>query len=121
MRSTNPPSLRSSDVSLFAELKRRRVFRAILAYGVVAFAVLQIVEPIMHGLHWPDAVLSYVVVALGLGFPAVVGLAWAFDVRDGKIERTAPSAGFPRPRLAPILAGVGLLAAALVLIWHFLP
>jgi len=25
--------------------------------------VLQIVEPVMHGLHWPDAVLSYVVVA----------------------------------------------------------
>jgi hypothetical protein len=23
--------------------------------------VLQIIEPIMHGLHWPDAVPSYVV------------------------------------------------------------
>jgi len=37
--------------------------------------VLQIIEPVMHGLHWPDEVLSYVVVALAAGFPLVVGLA----------------------------------------------
>ena len=49
--------------SLIEELKRRRVFRALVGYGVVAFAALQIIEPIMHGLHWPDAVLSYFVVA----------------------------------------------------------
>jgi hypothetical protein len=107
-----PATRPRSRSSLIEELKRRRVFRAILAYGVFAFAILQVVEPIMHGLHWPDAVLSYVVVALGLGFPAVVGLAWAFDVREGRIER-APAAGtFRRPGLVPILAGLGLLAAA---------
>ena len=39
---------------LFAELKRRRVFRALLGYGIAAFAVLQIVEPVMHGLRWPE-------------------------------------------------------------------
>ena len=42
----------------------------------------------MHGLHWPEAVLSYVVVALAIGFPVVIALAWAFDVRQGRIERT---------------------------------
>ncbi len=71
----------------FAELKRRRVIRALVAYGIAAFAVLQIIEPVMHGLHWPDAVLSYVVVALAIGFPVVVALAWAFDVKEGRIER----------------------------------
>ncbi len=59
---------------LLAELKRRRVFRALVGYGLAAFAVLQISEPVMHGLHWPESVLSYVVVALALGFPIVVGL-----------------------------------------------
>jgi hypothetical protein len=67
------------DVALFAELKRRRLFRALVGYGIAAFAVLQIIEPIMHGLHWPDVVLSYVVVALAAGFPVVVALAWIFD------------------------------------------
>ena len=53
-------------MSLFAELQRRRVFRALVGYGIAAFAVFQIAEPIMHGFRWPDIVLSYVVAALAL-------------------------------------------------------
>ena len=106
-------------MSLVAELQRRRVFRALVGYGVAAFAVLQIAEPIMHGFHWPDAVLSYVVAALALGFPVVVSLAWIFDVSAGRIERTGPSAGLRGARLLALLAGVGLLAAAPGVIWYF--
>src|SRR5262245_32235764 len=80
---------------LFEELKRRGVFRALVGYGGAAFAVLQIIEPIMHGLHWPDAVLSYAVVALALGFPLVVALAWIFDVNAGRIERTPGALRLP--------------------------
>src|SRR5207245_5805836 len=95
---------------LVAELRRRRVFRALIGYGIVAFAVLQIIEPVMHGLHWPDAVLSYIVVALAVGFPVVLMLAWIFDVNEGRIERTA---GTPlRTGMAPALACIGLLVAA---------
>ena len=86
------------------------MFRALIAYGIVGFAVLQIIEPVMHGLHWPDAVLSYIVVALAAGFPVVLMLAWIFDVNEGRIERTA---GKPlRTGMALALAGVGLLVAA---------
>src|SRR5215472_4961087 len=42
----------------FAELKRRRVVRTLVGYGIASFAVLQIIEPVMHGLHWPETVLS---------------------------------------------------------------
>ena len=106
-------------VSLFGEFKRRRVFRALIGYGIAAFAVLQIVEPITHALHWPDAVLSYVVVALAAGFPIVVSLAWIFDVGSGGIERTAPAARLRGPRLALLLVGIGVLAAAPGTIWYF--
>jgi TolB-like protein/Flp pilus assembly protein TadD len=104
-------------LSLIAELQRRRVFRAIVGYGVVAFAMLQIIEPIMHGLHWPDAVLTSVVAALGVGFPVVVVLAWIFDVNQGRVERTAPVAGVSRARLALTLLGLGLLAASPGVAW----
>ena len=77
---------------VLAELQRRRVFRATVTYGVAAFAVLQIAEPIMHALHWPEGVLTWIVLALAAGFPLVVGLAWIFDFREGRIERT-PRAG----------------------------
>ena len=88
----------------------------LLGYGVVSFAVLQVVEPIMHGLGLPDSVLKIVVVLLGLGFPVAVVLAWAFDVNAGAIERTAPALGsalwLRGTRLALVLVGIGLLAAA---------
>src|SRR5215813_8973730 len=106
----------------FAELKRRRVFRALVGYGIASFAVLQIIEPIMHGLHWPETVLSYVVVGLAAGFPVVITLAWVFDVKGGHIERTAPAAAGPGLRgirLALLLAGIGVLAAAPGLGWYF--
>jgi len=100
-------------VSLFAELKRRRVFRALVGYGIVAFAVLQIIEPVMHGFHWSDAVLSYAVVALAIGFPVVVGLAWnrASALRASGLHGT---------RLGLTLFIIGALAAAPGLTWYFL-
>src|ERR1700737_1538598 len=105
--------LPSVDLPLLAQLKRRRVFRALVGYGIAAFAVLQIIEPVIHGLHWPDEVLSYVVVALAIGFPIVVSVAWIFDVRSSGIERTAPapSSTLRGARLAVLLVGIGALAA----------
>ncbi len=105
-------------MSLIGELQRRRVFRALVGYAIGAFAVLQIAEPIMHGLHWPDAVLSYVVAALAIGFPIVVSLAWIFDVNAGHIERTEPAADLRGARLAAVLLGIGVLAAAPGVVWY---
>jgi TolB-like protein len=94
----------------------------LIGYGVVSFAVLQVVEPIQHALGMPDSVLKLVVVLLGLGFPIAVVLAWAFDVNAAGIERAAPAAhGSPwlrGPRLALVLAGIGALAAAPGVAWY---
>jgi len=105
---------------LIAELKRRRVFRALVGYGIAAFAVLQIVEPVMHGLRWPEVTLSYVVVALAIGFPIVVSLAWIFDVNAGRLERT-PASGreFKGTHIALVLTAIGVLAAAPGIVWYF--
>ena len=105
--------------TLFEELKRRRVFRAVVGYGLVSFALLQIVEPVMHGLHLPDQTLTWLVLALGVGFPVVVVLAWIFDA-SGPVEHKVTSSG-ARPgrfRLMVALVGVGLLAAAPGVLWH---
>jgi TolB-like protein len=114
---------------LVAELKRRRVFRALLGWGVAAFAALQVYEPVMHGLHLPEWTLSFVVVALGLGFPITAALAWVFDLKASGIERTPPagngdppaamSRGSRRARLALLLLGLGGAAAAPGLVYFF--
>ena len=103
------------------ELKRRRVFRALVAYGIASFAVLQIVEPIMHGAHWPEVVLSYVVAGLGAGFPIVIALAWIFDVKGGRIQRTAPAPArsVGGIRVALLLLAIGVVAAAPGLLYYF--
>ncbi len=108
---------------LIAELKRRRVFRVLVGYGVVAFAVLQVVEPIQHALGLSDAVvLKAVVVLLGLGFPVALVLGWAFDVNAGAIERTPPAAGarFPPAVTLAALAGAGVLIAVPGVAWFLL-
>jgi TolB-like protein/Tfp pilus assembly protein PilF len=103
------------------ELKRRRVFRTLVAYGIASFAVLQIVEPIMHGAHWPEIALSYVVAGLGAGFPIVIALAWIFDVKGGRIQRTAPvSTSDPRGiPVALVLVAISVAAAAPGLLYYF--
>ena len=104
-----------NSVSWLEEVKRRRVFRAVVTYGVVAFAVLQIIEPVMHGLSLPDWVLPATLAALGIGFPITLVLAWVLDLRGGRIERTAPA---PSGRLVLILVAIGLALAAPGLGWY---
>jgi hypothetical protein len=105
-----------------AELKRRRVFRVALGYGVASFAVLQVIEPVMHGLRVPDVWLTYLVAALFLGFPLVVAMAWIYDINSGRIERTPPSRlpGLRGGRLALVLVVTSLLAASPGLAWYLL-
>jgi tetratricopeptide (TPR) repeat protein len=78
---------------LLAELKRRHVFRVMLGYGIFSFAVLQVTEPIMHGLRLRDWVLTAVLAALAIGFPVAVILAWLYDFTSRGIERTPAATG----------------------------
>jgi adenylate cyclase len=102
--------------SWFQELKRRRVFRALIAYGLVAFAVLQVIEPVMHGLGLPEWVLSATVMGLGIGFAVTLVLAWVFDWKGGRIERTGPA---PRGRLLLGLVAAGFAIGAPLVAWSF--
>jgi TolB-like protein/Flp pilus assembly protein TadD len=108
---------------LLAEMKRRRVFRVMVGYGIFAFALLQVTEPIMHGAHLPDWVLTAVLVALAVGFPVAVILAWVFDLTAQGVKRTPSMAAsdavsFSRGRLAMLLLGVALLAATPGAAWY---
>lgn len=100
----------------FEEMKRRRVFRALLGYGIVSFALLQVIEPVMHGLSLPEWVLTATVVGLGIGFPITLVLAWIFDVRGGRIETTGPA---PRTRLLLLLVGLGIALGTPGVAWYF--
>jgi tetratricopeptide (TPR) repeat protein len=100
---------------LLAELRRRHVFRVMVGYGVFAFAVLQVTEPVMHGADLPNWVLKAVLVALVLGFPVAAILAWVFDLTAHGIRRTPSASTVPLPRRARYLLPFSVAAAVLVL------
>ncbi len=111
---------------ILAELKRRRVFRALAGWGIVSFAVLQTVEPVLHAYHLPEWTLTAVVTLLAVGFPVTVVLAWVFDLTTKGITRTERAAGdgpaatfASRPRRVLLLVVLGLLSAAPGLVYFF--
>jgi len=84
-------------MSLFTELKRRNVLRVGLAYVVVAWILLQVVNNIVMPLHLPDWTPTLVIVLLGVGFPVAVIIAWAFEKTPEGIRRTVAAKVDPAP------------------------
>jgi TolB-like protein/tetratricopeptide (TPR) repeat protein len=107
------------------ELRRRRVFRALVGYGIAALIVLRASDSLLQAARLPEWILSVEVVVLGLGFPVAVALAWVFDLSSRGVERTPAEVGagglaLPHgARLAGALIGLGLLAAAPGLVYYF--
>lgn len=64
----------------WAELRRRRVVRAGIAYAVVAWVVLQVAEITFEPLGLPPLALTWTVLGAVLGLPLVLVLSWFFDL-----------------------------------------
>ena len=94
------PEPTSKLAAFLAELKRRRVFRVAIVYAGVTFVIIQIIDGAFPAMHIPDWVGSLVVTLLLLGFPAAVGLAWAFDITEKGVVRTPAKEGPPTPLIA---------------------
>ena len=74
--------------SFFAELKRRQVFKVGMAYAIVAWLIIQIVNNIVEPLHLPVWTATLVIVLLVIGFPIALILAWAFEMTPEGVKRT---------------------------------
>ncbi len=71
----------------WAELKRRRVVRAGIAYTVVGWVVLQAAEITFDPLGLPPWALTWTVLGVVLGFPVVLVISWFFDVSTRGVTR----------------------------------
>lgn len=74
--------------SLFAELRRRHVFRVAIAYAVAAWLVTQIAAIIVPTLFLPAWITRTIIVLAMLGFPLALVLAWAFELTPAGVRRT---------------------------------
>ena len=70
------------------ELKRRNVYKVAIAYGVVAWLLMQVASQIFPFFEIPSWAVRLVVLLLILGFPIALVLAWAFDLTPEGLKRT---------------------------------
>jgi serine/threonine-protein kinase len=73
---------------LFSELKRRNVYKVAVAYGVVAWLLMQVASQIFPFFEIPNWVVRLIVLLLIIGFPIALIIAWAFETTPEGIKRT---------------------------------
>src|SRR5262245_33200933 len=103
--------------SFFAELKRRHVYRVGIAYGVVAWLLIQVATQVFPFFEIPNFVVRVVVAASVLGFPVALIIAWAFEMTPRGLRRAndiGPNEYIPHwstRKFAALIVSVAILAA----------
>ena len=111
--------------NFFAELKRRNVYKVAVAYAVVGWLLVQIATQVFPFFEIPNWGVRLVVLAIIIGFPIALVLAWAFELTPEGLKRTdevPPSASVTRAtgrKLDFVIIGVLALAVALLLFDRF--
>jgi TolB-like protein/Flp pilus assembly protein TadD len=116
-----PDWKRMNPRNLFAELKRRHVYRVAIAYAVVAWLLIQIATQVFPFFEIPNWVVRLVVLTVVLGFPVALIIAWAFELTPEGIKRAQdvrPNEYVPRwstRKFGAIVLSVAILAAGVPL------
>jgi len=74
-------------MSLFAELKRRNIFRVAIAYLIAGWLVLQVSELVLEAIEAPAWVLKVFLLIFGVGLPVVLLFSWAYEITPEGIKR----------------------------------
>ena len=76
------------ETGLFAELKRRNVFRVAAMYAVAAWLAVQIADATFEPLGVPESAHRILILVAALGFPVALALGWLFDWTSEGLVRT---------------------------------
>ena len=82
--------------NFLTELKRRNVYKVAIAYGVVAWLLMQVASQIFPFFEIPNWAVRLVVLLLVIGFPVAMILAWAFELTPEGLKRTEVADELPR-------------------------
>jgi TolB-like protein/Flp pilus assembly protein TadD len=97
--------------NFFAELRRRNVYKVAIAYGVVAWLLMQIASQIFPFFEIPNWAVRLVVLLLVIGFPVALILAWAFELTPEGIKRAEFADELPK-KSAPSRAWIYVVIIA---------
>src|SRR5215475_4516114 len=79
---------RVNSTKFLTELKRRNVYRAAVAYGVVAWFLTQLTTQVFPFFEIPNSAVRFVVIALAVGFPIAMLLSWVYEFTPEGVVRT---------------------------------
>jgi TolB-like protein/Tfp pilus assembly protein PilF len=74
--------------SFFAELKRRNVYKVAVAYIVAGWALAQGIAQVFPVFDIPNWAVRLIVLAIVIGFPIALVIAWAFELTPEGLKRT---------------------------------
>ena len=107
--------------NFFAELKRRNVYKVAIAYGVVAWLLIQVATQVFPFFEIPNWVVRLVVLVIIIGFPIALIVAWAFELTPQGLKRTEVADAMPtRPSASRAWIYVVIIGGALALGLFFL-
>ena len=110
-------------MSLYAELKRRNVFRIAAAYVVIGWLILQVAEILLGFAGAPEWVGKAIIAMLLLGFVPALALAWVFEVGPEGVRRddgaNARDAS-PQARRLDVLTLIAVVFVVVLLVWQHL-
>lgn len=118
---TDPSDLDLPPATLFGELKRRRVHRVAMAYAAGAFALVQALDLLVEAFLWPPVVFRLGMIAVLVGFPVALVVAWFYDFDAGRLRRTGAAGSGRRTHPARFAAGVGAALVVGGLLWWVRP
>ncbi|HEY5644116.1 MAG TPA: tetratricopeptide repeat protein [Woeseiaceae bacterium] len=105
---------------MIQELRSRSVFRALMAYSVVSWMLLQVADVTFDRLPIPDGAMTALIVLVIIGFPITAILAWAYELTlDGIVRHEEVPDGAPRIAFAKyILIVLAVTAASGALMYY---
>jgi TolB-like protein/Flp pilus assembly protein TadD len=74
--------------NFFAELKRRNVYKVAVAYAIVGWLLVQVATQVFPFFEIPNWAVRLIVLAIVIGFPIALVLAWAFELTPEGLKRT---------------------------------
>jgi TolB-like protein/Tfp pilus assembly protein PilF len=74
--------------NFFAELKRRNVYKVAVAYAVVGWLLVQVATQVFPFFEIPNWAVRLIVLAIVIGFPIALVIAWAFELTPQGLKRT---------------------------------
>ncbi len=73
--------------NFFTELKRRNVYKVAVAYTVVGWLLIQVATQVFPFFEIPNWAVRLVVLAIIVGFPIALVIAWAFELTPEGLKR----------------------------------